>query len=140
MKTGGGGAPVADGRAVLEAQIRRLNELPGMVREAVPEVRDEVRAELLAQADRGETPEGTPWKPTQSGGKALRNASKHLEVTARGTVVIATLTGHYARHDLGAVKGKVKRKIMPSARMPQPVAEAIRKVYERRFRERMGGA
>lgn len=128
----------SNGRAILNRQIERLRSLSSFVQEAAPEVATELRRELVEQIDRGETPEGQPWPLTKDGDKALRNAASNLNVAHQGTVVIATLTGHHARHDLGAVRGKVRRQIMPTARMPQKVADAIGKVFERRFKEHMG--
>lgn len=130
---------MADGRAELEAQIRRLRELGKLVADAAPAVADAVGRELEQQIERGVGPDGTPWQLTQDGRQPLRGAARAVRTRALGNVVIVEVTGVEARHHLGAVRGKVKRPIIPTRSIPQPVAVAITKVIGERFDRTMGG-
>jgi hypothetical protein len=130
---------VADGRQVLARKIAQLRELGGMVERAAPAVATVLEQELLAQVARQEGPDGTKWKPTEAGTPALQGTAKSLTVRAVGTVVVARLTGRHARHHLGAVRGKVKRPILPSGKIPAPATKAIERVVTAEFRRTMGG-
>ena len=142
---------MSDGFAVLEQHIANLRRMSTFVRDAAPAIAVEMRRTIEAQIAAGVGPDGTPWaprKPTtrgrnvKRGGPVLVNAAKALEVKAEGTVIIARLTGVEARHQLGAVRGGVKRPILPDTRtgaaMPAPLARAINTVLARRFAQTMG--
>lgn len=130
---------MADGRAALDAHIRRIRELPGLVDRAAPEVARAVERELQLQIRRGETPSGRSWKLRADGGAALVNAGKALTVRVVGKVVLVRLEGPEARHHLGAVRGGVRRQILPTASIPEDMAEAIGDAFTREFRRTMGG-
>ena len=126
------------GVEVLREQIRRLHELEGIAEDVAPEVAEAVEKEMRAQIRRGEGPDGRPWKPTRDGRRPLRNAAKALTVNAVGTVIVLELGPPYARHHLGAVRGRVRRPILPTRRIPTPMTRAIKRVVERRFEKTMG--
>lgn len=125
---------MADGRAALAAQIARLRALPkAMTQDAAPAVAVELERELVAQIGRAEGPDGKPWPLTKGGGRALQGAARDLTVRAIGDVVLARLDGVHARHHLGAVRGAVRRPILPSGRLPDPMTRAVKHVLEQRF-------
>ncbi len=129
---------MADGAAALDAHIARIRQLPGLVKRAAPEVRDVLERELRLTIAAGRSPSGVAWKPRADGSQALQNAASALAVTVVGTVVIARLTGVEVRHHLGAVKGGIRRQILPSGGIPAPVSKGIHVALTREFRRTMG--
>jgi hypothetical protein len=129
---------VANSHAELNAQIARLRELPGLVGRIAPDVAEALEDELVAQAGRQEGPDGKPWPKTESGKPALEHMRAHLRVRAVGTTVVARLEGHYALHDLGAGRGGVRRRTLPSSGIPDPVARAIDRIATAEFAATMG--
>lgn len=130
---------MADGFAALDAHIRRLRELEHLVPDAAPEVARAVENELDANIASGVGPDGTPLKRTRDGRVPLRNAATKLRVRAVGPVVLCTLDGPEALHDQGRARGGVRRQILPSGKIPQPVTKAINTVITDRFNKTMGG-
>lgn len=130
---------MADGHAVLAEHIRRLRELGGIAERSAPAVAYVLEQELLGQVARQQGPDGAAWKPTEAGTPALKNTDASLTVTAIGTTVIASLTGRHARHHLGAVRGKVKRPVLPTSSIPAPAVRAITRVLTAEFHQTMGG-
>ena len=130
---------MAEGRQALRAHVAKLRSLGTLAETSAPAVVEAVRREIGRQVAQGQGPDGTPWAPTQAGERPLRRALKHVVVRALGTVVLVRLGGHYARHHLGAVRGKVRRPVIPTDRLPDPVTRAIRAVIEGRFHRLMGG-
>lgn len=132
---------MADGHTILRQQIARLRELPEALTSGVTtEVAREVKRELVEQIARGVGPDGKAWKPTQAGEQALPDAARDITVDARGSVVVVTLDGVHARHHYGAVRGKVRRPILPLRTLPGAFSRAIEAVIARRFTKTMGGA
>lgn len=130
-----------DGRAALDAQIKRLRSLPrALTRDAAPKIAKAVELEIRAQIARGVGPDGKPWKATEAGGRPLRHAAEHVTVVAVGDVIVVRVDGVEARHHLGAVKGGVKRPIIPTGALPDPIARAIGRVIAEQFRAHMGAA
>lgn len=129
---------MADGRAQLRAQVARLRALESLPRRAAPLVARELEEELRGQIAKGVGPDGTPWELTKDGRRALPNAGRDLRVSAVGDVVVASLTGHIARHHLGAVRGGVRRQILPTNALPNAMARAIAAVVEHEFARTMG--
>lgn len=118
------------------ARLRELEELPSR---SAPKVAVALDRELHANVAREVGPDGKPWPPTEAGTPALKNLDSHLRVKAVGSVVIAELEGHYARHHLGAVRGRKKRPILPSGELTAPMARAVKSVVTGEFRAIMGG-
>lgn len=131
---------MADGMAKLDAQIRKLRELGTLVKDSAPEVAKAVDGELRAQIARGVGPDGAPLEPTKDGRQPLKNAGKALRVRAIGTVVLSTLSGPAALHNSGRARGGVRRQILPSGKIPEPVTKAITKIVTDRFRKTMTGS
>lgn len=131
---------MADGRAALRAQIARLRKLSGLTKDVAPKVARAVERELRAQIAAGKGPDGKPWKRRQDGGQPLRNAAAALSVRAVGDVIVVRLDGVEARHHLGAVRGGVRRQIIPTGSMPDALTRAIEEVVTREFRSIMGAA
>lgn len=126
--------------AQLTAMIAKLRALPrALTTEAAPAVAEVLDTEIRAQIARGQDPDGQPWQPTQTGAQPLRNAGKALTVKAIGNVVLARITGPEALHHMGRVAGGVVRQILPSARLPQSMTRAIKRVLAERFSEVVNG-
>ena len=130
---------MADGSVALNEMARRLRSVAAVPEEAAPEVARELEQILAQNIDRSVGPDGEAWPPTKDGRKALLGAKGALSVRAVGSVVVARLTGHHARHHLGAVRGAVRRRILPTGKLPDPMTEAIRRVIVKRFERAMGG-
>lgn len=126
------------GAAALAAPLALLAALPGLATRAAPDVAVTLRKEIVAQTKRGEGPDGKKWKPGQEGVDVLQHVEKALRVTARGTTIVASLSGHNARHSLGAVRGGVRRQIMPTLTLPDPVIRAIKAVIEAEIKATVG--
>ncbi len=118
----------------LDEMIKRLRGVGTAASAALPEIADEAKRivdENIA-AQRG--PDGKPWPETKDGRAALQNAGAAVTSTVvGGKTVLLTLTGVEARHNYGAVKGRVRRQILPPRGIPATLAEAIRRVLVRRF-------
>lgn len=125
--------------AALDAHIARIRELGQLASRSAPAVAKEVERELGAQIAAGAAPDGTPWRPTKAGTTPLRGAAKALKVRSVGTVIVATLEGHDALHDQGRARGGVRRRVLPTSKMPQPIAAAVERVVTREFKATMGG-
>ena len=129
---------MSSGPEVLRDIKRRLRELGDIAEDVAPDVAGAVEDELAKQIERGVGPDGRAWALTRDGRKPLRNAASALTVRAIGTVIVTQLGGPEARHHLGAVRGKVRRAILPTRRIPDPMVRAIRRVIEQRFERTMG--
>lgn len=127
------------GHTQLRKMLDRLASMGSVAADSARDVSVAVRRELEEQIERAEGPDGRRWPRTRDGRRALRNAKRALSVKAVGNVVIARLTGHHARHNVGAVKGGVRRQILPSGGLPDAFTRAIARVIERRFREIASG-
>lgn len=129
---------MASGHAELAAYLRRLRALPTLAERAAPEVADALGREMTAQIARGEGPNGRKWKRTEAGQLPLQGAAANLRIRPVGTTVVMRLDGHHARHHLGAVKGKVVRRILPTGGIPDPLTKAIKVVVTKEFKRTMG--
>lgn len=130
---------MADRLPELDRWIVRLRELGTLAQRAAPAVARAVEADILDHVRRGVGPDGTPWPATADGHLPLQGVAKDLRVRAIGTSVVATLEGVHARHHLGAVRGGVKRPILPTRRMPDSMTRAVRGVVEAEIRRAIGG-
>ncbi len=128
---------MADGRAALEQHIARVRGLPRLVEATAPAIAEALERDIEAQIARAETPEGVPWKPTATGDKALRKAARAIAVGAIGDVLVIRLSGVEARHHYGAVKGGVKRQVIPTAAIPAPTVKTIGRVLGEAFEQHM---
>lgn len=125
----------------MAGMIAHLRQLGGLVEEAAPAIAAAVDDELQLQIAAARTPTNAPWRPRkEDGGQALQGAGKALTVKVVGTVILARLEGVYARHHLGAVRGKVRRQILPTSGIPTGIERGIRIALDRKFAELAGGA
>jgi hypothetical protein len=125
---------VADGRAMLDAWIKRVDKLgPAVMKAAPPKVADALERNLEAQIQRGVGPDGKPWKLTADGRVPLAGAAEALSVRAVGIDVVARLDGPEALHNDGRVRGHIKRQILPSRELSSPLVAAIQEVCEQTF-------
>jgi hypothetical protein len=123
----------AAGFAALDAMVKRIREI-GLIPERVaPAIAIELDRELRRQIAAGEAPDGSKWPLTKKGEKPLQNAAAGLTVRALGSRIVARLTGPAVRHHLGIARGRIKRQVLPSTKLPERVIAAIRRVVEERF-------
>lgn len=141
LRTTAGGVLVANNAqafAALQAEIDRLQNFPkAFIAEAAPKVAQALDTDLRAHIAAGQAPDGTPWPKTAEGAMALRGAGKALTVRVLGTRILAKLTGPEALHDRGQVRGKVRRQILPSSRLPDGITRAIRQINDQAFKKVM---
>lgn len=123
------------GETEINAMIRRLRALPRVVEEALPEAAPELEKVIAGNIAAQRGPDGAAWPPPKDGDTkdVLRNAMKSVTVRAIGRVLLARVGGIEAKHHLGAVKGRVRRPILPSGKAPQPMIEALKRVIFRRL-------
>lgn len=125
---------------VLKSWTERIGNLGTMVESARPKLVRALEKVIADQVARGEDPTGKAWQKTKQGAQPLTRAARAVDVRASGNVITASISGHHARHHLGAVKGKIKRRILPSKKLPNPYAKAVRRVLVAEFNRIMGGA
>lgn len=128
-------------QAQLQDWIERLRTLPtALVVKSAPDVATRVDGILRANIAAGRGPDGEAWPLTKDGKRALQNAGEAMTTTVDGTVILIRLVGPEALHNYGRVSGSVKRQILPSRKLPQPVNVAIRAVLGQHFTAHMAGA
>lgn len=130
---------MADPLHAIRKMRRKVLELGETPEAIAPKVADAAKSELASQIAAGRDPSGKSWKRRQDGRKALANAADAIEATAVGDVVVLRIEGHHARHHLGAVRGKVRRQILPTGGVPAPMVRALQAVAEEHFDKTMGG-
>jgi|GEM_PF-1874951 len=123
--------------AEMQGWIDKVNTLGALPSEIAKDVAPVLDAEIRKNISAGVDPEGKPWQLTKDGKKPLTNAGAALTVRAISSVVQAKLEGHVALHHLGAARGNVRRQILPSSRLPQPMTEAVKAVSIKRFNAHM---
>lgn len=133
-----GGLGMSEGYTALQNMISRLRELGQSAETIAADIAPELRAELEKNISAGIAPDGTPWEPTLTGEKALKNAGSALGVAAVGSKVIVVLSGIEARHNYGHVKGGKVRQIVP-AEITDQIRKIIIETANKRFRMIMGG-
>lgn len=126
------------GFAALDAQIRKLRELGEIPARVAPRVAQSAKREIQRNVSAQRGPDGKPWPKGKQGQPVLRGAGKAVRASAVGSVVVLSLDDHHARHHLGAVKGKVKREILPTTKIPRPMTRAIERVVTGEFHAIMG--
>lgn len=133
---------MASKHADISTMVKQLRELDGKVAEQVaPEIARVVRAELERSIAAGTDPYGVAWKKTQQGATPLRNAMQAVTVATVDGNVFVRVGGIEARHHLGAVRGKVKRRIIPSKKLlPASWALAIKRVVDTWFQREVKNA
>lgn len=124
-------------RAELDAMIAKLRDVPKLVEEALPEVADEIKEEIGKNIVAQRGPDGVPWTaPKDPETKTvLQNALKAVTSKAIGRVITVMITGPEARHHLGIAKGRIKREIIPTKKLPHTFVNAIERVVGRRLKE-----
>lgn len=126
------------GHAELDRMIERMRALGSLVERAAPDVAEVIQDELTRTIIAGTTPEGVAWQRTRDGRVPLRNAAAAIRCAAVGSTIYVRLVGPEARHHAGTARGGVTRRVLPaSSRIPAPMADAIRGVLTRHFREVM---
>jgi hypothetical protein len=123
---------------VLKSWTEKVEGLGKFVDTAKPKIVRALEKVIAAQIARGEDPTGKPWKKTKAGKAPLVRAARAVKISAFGKVITVAITGHHARHHLGAIRGKVRRRILPSSKLPSPYAEAVRRVLVAEFKKTMG--
>ena len=126
------------GFASLDAHIKKLRTLGEIPERVAPKVAVSAKQEISRNASQQRGPDGRPWPKGKKGQAVLVGAGNAVRASAVGSVVVLSLDGHYARHHLGAVKGKTKREILPNKRIPQTMTRAITRVVTGEFFAIMG--
>lgn len=121
------------GFAALDAQIKKLRQLKTIPEVSAPAVAVAAKQEIKRQVRRQQGPDGKPWPKGKNGQPVLQRAGNAVRATAIKSAVVLTLDDQYARHHLGAVKGKVKREIIPTTKIPRPMTRAIERVVTGEF-------
>lgn len=124
---------MASGSAEMRKQIKRLRKLGGLVEQSAPLIAVAVKEENRKQISKGQSPDGTPWPKTKKGEQPLVDAAAHVTVAAIGSTVLMSVSDHHARHHFGFVRGKIKRQILPTDEIPQPMTRAITGVVTGEF-------
>ena len=113
--------------------IARLRGIPDLVKSVLPEVAAECHAVIAENVAAQVGPDGTPWTPGAKGEPVLKNAAAAVTAKAIGNVVLLRVDGPEARHHLGIARGRIKRPIIPTGKIPQAMTEAIKRVLLRRL-------
>lgn len=126
--------------AALRGRIERLRSIPLTLPEIARRAAVELEAVIARNIAMGLAPDGSRWPATKDGHAPLRDAMKSITVAAHGSEVVILVDGVEARHHLGAVKGNVKRELIPTRAIPQPMLEALDRVTHKVLAEHMDGA
>lgn len=119
--------------------IERVRALPTeIVRVSAPEVARALKADITLHIQQGQAPDGSAWQEKADGGRPLVGAQNDVEVEARGSVILARLTGKFVRHHKGTAKGGIRRQILPTRTIPASVVRACHEVFAKHFRRLMG--
>lgn len=119
--------------SALDDIINRLRALPRIVEEVAPELARELHEVIASNIARQQGPDGTPWPPGKEHDDVLVNAAKNLDVRAVRNVIVATLRGPEARHHLGIARGRVRRPILPTKKIPEAFIEAAERSIKRKI-------
>jgi hypothetical protein len=115
------------------AKIGRLPQ--DVAAAAAPLLEKQLLANIAAQ--RG--PDGKAWQPSANGAPVLLNAGKSLKVGSTGPTLWARLYGVEARHHLGAVKGGVRRRILPRRDSMKGVSKILQQVARQKWEAATNG-
>ena len=133
--SGGNAAAFEKLQAAID-MMAKVGRLPEQVAAACVEP---LRRETLANIAANRDPNHRPWPVSLSGGPVLLNAGKSLEVGNTGPTLWARLYGVEARHHLGAVKGGVRRRIIPRRDSMRGVAKIFTRVSKQKWKEATSG-
>lgn len=117
----------------LDEIIARLRRLPKIVEEVAPELAKELKSAIASNVAAQRGPDGKKWAPGKDGQDLLQNAMASVDVIAVGNVIVATVRGPTARHHLGIAKGRVKREVIPTKKIPAPFIEAAKRILARKI-------
>jgi hypothetical protein len=134
-------AAVADNSAAfgkLREWIEKCATLPdAIIKKAPPAIAKELESDIKRTADAGQAPDGTAWQPTLEGKRPLKSAASDVSVRTSGTTIIASLTGNAVKHHKGTARGRIRRQVLPTRKIPDAVVRAMRKVMSKYFLEHM---
>jgi len=119
----------------LTSMIKALEEFRNIGAKLAPDIAEVVRGQLQHSIAAGTDPYGKAWALTEDGRVPLRGAFKYVRVVAVGAQVFIRIDDEvHARHHLGAVHGKKKRRIIPSKKkLPDTWRVAIEQVVDKWF-------
>lgn len=124
----------------IDLMIERLRKLPELAAKVAPDCARVVEQEIKRTTSAGTDPYGKPWEPRKAdGSRPLVHAFEAVGVAAVGTKIFVVVRGINARHHRGAVKGKVKRRIIPTQGIPTPMAAGLRDTVSKAFLRVMSG-
>lgn len=119
----------------LDGVIARLRRLPKIVEEVAPELAKELHAVTAENVAAQRGPDGKAWEPGQENNEVLSGAMKNVDTRAVGNVIVQTLRGPEAKHHLGIARGRVKREIIPTKKIPDAFVKAAKRLLERKIKE-----
>lgn len=123
------------GDAAIGEMIRRLRAVAKVPVDLAPKVARVARTELAISASRGLDPQGRPWIKKKDGGTPLKAAGDAIKATSVRNTVLLEVSGHHARHHLGAVRGgkrgSLRRPILPTTKTPPAMIRAVTTVIIR---------
>jgi hypothetical protein len=119
---------MADELNALIAELNRIKDFPAR---AAPEVAQSCAAIVRGNIAAQRAPDGAPWPDTADGRLALQGTE--VRTAVMGTAVVLSIDGPAVLHHEGRARGKVKRQILPSRKIPQPMVQAIRGALARAF-------
>lgn len=130
---------MADGDETLASIIDRLRGLPvALVKDAAPLVAKEAKQIISDNITAQRGPDGEAWARGEVGaGDVLTNAAKAVDCRAVGDTILITLEGPEVKHHKATAKGGIRRRIIPTKKIPAPLVAAIRKVLGSSFRKVM---
>lgn len=125
------------------SMIAKVRGLETFARDALPAMGRAVSDDSKSNAAKGLAPDGTPWRePTTVSGSILNNAADAINVSTTANAIVLTLTGKYARHHLGIVRGTGPRdtrarRIIPTDEIPKSTNEAMTRAAQAEFRRKL---
>lgn len=131
----------AAGFRALDSQIGMLKVLVDLPDECVPVVADAMERETHRTIRAATDPDGKPWPPKKDGTGFTFVKPSDIVVGAAGRIIITRIkTRPVVLHNNGYARGDIVRRVIPSKRIPAPMAAAMRRACEAKFREMTGGA
>lgn len=130
----------AAGFGSLQGMIDACRSMPGLAKEAAPQIRDLLLAKLREDLAAGRSPAtGEIWvEKKDGGGRPLKNAAAALSAVLSGTTIVFSLKAPEVFHHFGAGAAP-RREQLPRGVLPFKLGDAIRKGLVEPFRKKTKG-
>jgi hypothetical protein len=121
------------------ASLRQLASPADVERRVAKKAETTLQAALEKTLAAGQTPEGKPWAPRKTGGRAYEHAASRIVTKASGNLVRTTLSGPEVYGHFGNAHQE-PRQMLPDAGagMPESVEAALTEAAQQVFDEAMG--